>query len=83
MKKLPVLTFPAAFGGGNASEVTSGSISGKIQGIDVKVKRLDTGYLDKSNKTYSDSKIVSDAYSVFTVTISLKGADSKEIYAHD
>ena len=39
--------------------------------------------LNKKNKTYSDSKIVSDAYCVFTVTISLKGADSKEIYAHD
>ncbi len=82
-KKKDKCIMTAAFGGGNASEATSGSISGKIQGIDVKVKRLDTGYLDKSNKTYSDSKIVSDAYSVFTVTISLKGADSKEIYAHD
>ena len=68
-KKKDKCIMTAAFGGGNAS--------------DVKVKRLDTGYLDKSNKTYSDSKIVSDAYSVFTVTISLKGADSKEIYAHD
>lgn len=69
--------------GGKATEATSGSISGKIQGIDVKVKRMNTGNLNKKNKSYSDSKIVSDAYCVFTVTISLKGADSKEIYAHD
>ena len=61
-KKKDKCIMTAAFGGGKATEATSGSISGK---------------------TYSDSKIVSDAYCVFTVTISLKGADSKEIYAHD
>ena len=49
-KKKDKCIMTAAFGGGNASEVTSGSISGKIQGIDVKVKRLDTGYLDKSTE---------------------------------
>lgn len=82
-KKKDKCIMTAAFGGGKATEATSGSISGKIQGIDVKAKRMDTGNLNKKNKTYSDSKIVSDAYCVFTVTISLKGADSKEIYAHD
>ena len=83
IKKKDKCIMTAAFGGGKATEATSGSISGKIQGIDVKAKRMDTGNLNKKNKTYSDSKIVSDAYCVFTVTISLKGADSKEIYAHD
>ena len=82
-KKKDNCIMTAALGGGKATEATSGSISGKIQGIDVKVKRMNTGNLNKKNKSYSDSKIVSDAYSVFTVTISLKGADSKEIYAHD
>ena len=82
-KKKDNCIMTAALGGGKATEATSGSISGKIQGIDVKVKRMDTGNLNKKNKTYSDSKIVSDAYCIFTVTISLKGADSKEIYAHD
>ena len=73
-KKKDKCIMTAAFGGGKATEATSGSISGKIQGIDVKAKRMDTGNLNKKN---------SDAYCVFTVTISLKGADSKEIYAHD
>ena len=42
-KKKDKCSMTAAFGGVKATEATSGSISGKIQGIDVKAKRMDTG----------------------------------------
>lgn len=57
-KKKDNCIMTAALGGGKATEATSGSISGKIQGIDVKVKRMDTGNLNKKKKPIVIQKLL-------------------------
>ncbi|MBP3326422.1 MAG: hypothetical protein J6L77_08415 [Coprococcus sp.] len=78
-KDLCVLT--AALGG-SSRDAASGSVSGKIQGIDVKPIYIGSVTLNKNRYSYSTSKTVSDDYDVMTVTISLGGV-SKNIYAYD
>lgn len=69
--------------GGSSKAAASGSVAGKIQGIDVKAKYLTKTTLNKNRYSYSASKDVDDAYCVFTVTITLDGVDTDYAYAYD
>ena len=69
--------------GGSKKASASGSVAGKIQGIDIGAEYLTKTTLNKNRYSYTASKNVSDDYCVFTVTLTLNGVGIKYLYAHD
>ncbi len=69
--------------GGSSKAAASGSVAGKIQGINVSAINLTKTTLNKNRYSYTAREDVKDDYCTFTVTITLNGVGSKNIYAHD
>lgn len=69
--------------GGSSKAAASGSVAGRIEGIGVDAIDLPKATLNNKQYSYTASKDVKDDYCVFTVTITLNGVGSKNIYAHD